>query len=164
MNINKFEPFHGVVLHRLINADEKLELIIKPGFSYHSYLVNESKFSGREDKTIGLFIKHASKPRSPWRYTMLKNDQDELKALQTLCDSVFLLLVCGMNGVACLNYSHIKEILDSEYEDQEWISVSTRLHAEYQIKGNDGNLMRKIPRNFFPNAVISLIKKISSKE
>ena len=67
-----------------------------------------------------------------------------------------------MNGIACLDYPHVKQILDGEYEAQEWISVTTRLHAEYQVKGNDGKLKRKIPRNFFPKAIVNRIKKISS--
>ena len=70
----------------------------------------------------------------------------EIELLKEVCDTVFLVLVNGKEGISCLEYDNIKELLDDNFEDHEWLSVSTKLRKEYTLKGKDGNLQRKIPR------------------
>ena len=72
-----------------------------------------------------------------------KNEQEELEYLRI--QTAFLILVCGNDGIACLNFDQIKEVLDNNFEDVEWISVSRRFRKEYTVKGTDGKLSKKIP-------------------
>ena len=161
--IGKFEPFMGPIFYRLINAleAEKYSLVIKQGLSKYSYILRNKKSKGMSE-AVAIFIKYASKPRSPWRYTVTDEDQEEIKLLQEECKTVFVLMINGLkDGIACVEYNYLKEILDENFEPVEWISVSRRLGTEYQIKGKDGKLKRKIPRNLFPKAVIDKMVNFS---
>ena len=161
--IYKYEPSHGPVLHRLIAALEQLsdEYTIQRGMGKYSYLVKSAQYdSSRVDKSIGLFIKYSNKKLSPWRYTIYKAEQEELEILQELCSTVFLIIVNGFDGIACLTFKDLKEILDENYGDSEWISVKRRLHTEYRIAGSDGRLEKKIATNSFPKIVINKLQEL----
>ena len=57
------------------------------------------------------------------------------------------------DGVACLSYELLKQILDDNHEDIEWVSVKSKLRSQYTISGKDGNLNKKISRTDFPRSV-----------
>jgi hypothetical protein len=59
--------------------------------------------------------------------------------------------VCNDDGIVCLAYHELKEILDAEYGDVEWISATRRRREMYSVKGSDGSLEFKIGQNDFPN-------------
>ena len=162
MSIYKYEPFHGAVLHRLIKDNSLSDLVIKPGLSKNSYLIRESTFGDtREEKTIGIFIKYSGKRLTPWRYSIYREEQEEMKLLEDACNTVFLLLVNRNDGIACLEYGYLKQLLDDSFEDVEWISVNRKRGEEYGLKGKDGKLNRKIPRNLYPKLVLDKLNEIS---
>lgn len=162
MALYKYEPYHGAVLHRLIRENTEGNLVIKPGINKYAYLIRKAQYDEfRVDKTVGLFVKYSSKRLSPWRYSIYKEEQEEIELLKEVCNTVYLVLVNGKEGIACLDYDNIKELLDDTFEDHEWLSVSTKLRKEYTIKGKDGNLQRKIPRNLYPKIVIDRLNEIS---
>ena len=153
MEIYKYEPHHGAVLSRLIKECHDLNLVIKPAYNKNSYFLTIPEFHEDEKKYIGIFIKWSSKRFSPWRFSIYKSEQEELEIFEKDCKTAFLILACGNDGIACLNFSQLKEILDDNYEDVEWISAERRLRKEYAIKGTDGKLSKKIPRNLYPNKI-----------
>jgi len=158
--ISKFEPFHGPVLYRLISdiANSGSSLIIKKGISRNSYLISLVE-NTNSSKEVGIFIKYSAKKRSPWRYTIYEEEQHEVELLNEVCSETFFILVNGLeDGVACLTYQNLKEILDNDIEEVEWISVKRRLNTEYKVEGKDGKLRRRIPRNLFPGIVMESLE------
>jgi hypothetical protein len=158
--INKFEPYHGPVLSRIIKACGDLNIVIRPAFDINSYFLSTSKYSDEESLNIGIFIKYAASRLTPWRFTIYKAEQEELQIFQDECKAAFLILVCGRDGIACLNFNQMKEVLDDNFKDKEWISASRRLNEHYTIKGSDGKLTRKIGPGVFPSKIISELNKI----
>jgi len=64
----------------------------------------------------------------------------------------------GTDGVACMSYSMLKEILDDNFEEVEWVSVKRQLNGRYDISGEDGKLSKKLARNSFPSSVVNYIE------
>lgn len=140
--IKEFEFYHGAVLARLVHgAKQSVEIGIYPTSSNASYTIN---------KKFGLFIKHSSKRMSPWRFSFAKEHQDEILEMKNKFGEVFLLLVCGEDGIVALSFDELKEILNETHEPLEWISVVRGKNTEYSIKGSDGLLGHKISRSDFP--------------
>ena len=57
------------------------------------------------------------------------------------------------DGVACLSHELLKQVLDDNHEEVEWVSVRSRLRSQYSISGKDGKLDKKISRTDFPRSV-----------
>ena len=91
---------------------------------------------------------------SPWRFSFQKCHQDEIFDMQKGLNNVFVLLVCGEDGVVALSYEELKTILDYTHDEIEWISASRTRNKDYEIKGSDGKLEKKIGE-------IDFLKKLS---
>ncbi|WP_407490750.1 hypothetical protein [Elizabethkingia anophelis] len=144
--IKEFEFYHGVVFSKLIhNIPEGISIKLYPSPSNASYVINDN---------IGIYIKHSTKRMSPWRFSFQKCHQDEIFDMQKGLNNVFVLLVCGEDGVVALSYEELKTILDYTHDEIEWISASRTRNKDYEIKGSDGKLEKKIGK-------IDFLKKLS---
>ena len=103
---------------------------------------------------VGLFLKSASQRASPWRYNFQLEHQKEIFEYKTQCGEVFTILIAGDDGIACLNYDQLKQILDEEFEEQESVTISRKPRQNYRVSGNDGRLESPLPKNVFPNAIV----------
>jgi len=92
---------------------------------------------------------------SPWRFTFIKDHQEELDLLRSTVQKVFLLLVCNDDGIVCLNYVELKQLLDSQHDPIEWISATRHKREMYSVKGSDGELNFKIGQSEFPEKLFS---------
>lgn len=160
MHIGKYEPHHGPVLSRIIKESDGLNVIIKPAYNKNSYFLTTPQYINDESKYIGIFIKYSTKRLTPWRFSIYKSEQEELEVFETACKTAFLILVCGKDGIACLNFDQLKEVLDENFEEHEWVSASRSYRKEYTIKGTDGKLSKKIPPGLFPSKIINEIKDL----
>ena len=111
----------------------------------------------KNDKKIGIYIKYSKKIISPWRFTFLKEHQDEFKIMNELCENSFLILVCNKDGIASIKYKDIKKVLDEHHEEAEWISASRLKRESYAIKGSDGKLKFKINLRDFQRDIIKCL-------
>ena len=145
MSINEYEFFNGVVLNKLIRKGKPVKIDVFPSSSQNSFLINEK---------VGLYIKFSKKITTPWRFTFLKEHQEEFKVMTELCENAFLILVCNKDGIVCINNKTLKTLLDDDHQDTEWISASRLARESYEIKGSDGKLKFKINLNDFPKHVI----------
>ena len=145
--IRDFEFYHGLVFARILHGTQR-PLAIRPfqSASNASYVVND---------TIGLFIKHSSKRMTPWRFTFTREHQEEIDLLKSNFSKVFLVLVCSDDGVVCLTYSELKQILDNLHEPIEWISATRHKREMYLVKGSNGELDFKIGQSEFPNKLFA---------
>ena len=96
---------------------------------------------------------------SPWRFSLQKVHQDEILEMKNQLPEVFLVLVCGDDGVVVLNFNDLKQVLNEVHEEVEWISASRSPKKEYTVKGSDGSLGRKIGKSDFPKKVLEAEKK-----
>jgi hypothetical protein len=150
--IKEFEFYHGAVLSKLIHYSiNNVTLGIYPSPSNASYILNGN---------TGLYIKHSTKRMSPWRFSFQKLHQDEILKMKSELDNVFVILVCGEDGMVTLNFQELKAILDETHEEIEWISASRNPNKEYTIKGSNGGLNHKIGKNDFPKKVLALNEQL----
>ena len=141
--IKEFEFFHGPVFARILHATKNpLSIEPFPTPSNASYVLNSR---------IGLYVKHSAKRMTPWRFSFKKVHQDEITEMNSKLDQVFLILVCNDDGIVCLSYKELKQILDENHTPTEWVSVARNPRQMYTVKGSDGELDFKIGSNEFPS-------------
>jgi len=161
MTISAEEKHHGAALGRLlVTLNDELPGVfvrLRKGRDRSSYFLDCSVEDKLSRSTIGLYLKHSSARRTPWRYTFLRDHQEEIGDLAQSCYDVFLILINGNDGVACMDHKQLKQLLDDVYEDAEWITVSRNLRQPYHVSGRDGKLKKTLPRNSFPKAVVEVI-------
>ena len=145
--IRDFEFYHGLVFARILHGTQR-PLTLRPfkSVSNASYVVND---------TIGIYIKHSSKRMTPWRFTFMKEHQEEIDLLKSNFEKVFLVLVCNDDGVVCLSYAELKQILDKQHGPIEWISATRHKREMYAIKGSNGELDFKVGQSEFPNKLFT---------
>jgi hypothetical protein len=143
--IKDFEFFHGVVFARILHGTRR-SLTVCPfqSVSNSSYVVNGS---------VGIYVKYSSKRMTPWHFTFKKEHQAEIDLMKSSFKNVFLVLVCNDDGIVCLSYSELKEILDNQHDPIEWISATRRKRKMYSVKGSNGELDFKIGKNEFPEKI-----------
>lgn len=152
--IREFEFYHGVVLSRLVHGKVPVQIHTYPTDSNASYVLNG---------TVGLYIKHSTKRMTPWRFSFHQKHQDEIKEMKEKFSEVFLVLVCGDDGVATLNFKDIKKILNEQHEEVEWMAVSRKPREKYTVSGSDGKLKHKIGENEFPNKILKELEKTTER-
>jgi hypothetical protein len=106
----------------------------------------------------GVFIKYSGSRVSPWRYSFKKVDQDEIDQLNKAFGQVFVVLVNGDDGIACLDFANLKVILDEHHEEQEWVSISRKPRQNYRVAGNDGIHEKPLPKNSYPQVIVDFFK------
>jgi len=71
---------------------------------------------------------------------------------------VYTVLVCNDDGIVCLSFDELKEILDTQHDAVEWISVARGPRERYEVKGHDGKLRLKIGNSDFPGKIFEPVK------
>ena len=164
MSITTEQKYHGAVFKELIDGLANLEnpiyySITPTNESRSGYVIEvipKTQFNTQPIK-LGLFIKHSSKRRTPWRYSFQYAHQMEMDLLKNECDEMFLVLIAGDDGIASINHSILKEILDENYDEVEWVSLSRKPNQSYRIAGTDGRLKSTLAKNTFPNLIVDFI-------
>lgn len=150
--IKDFEIYHGVVFARLFGASTiPIYAASYPSSSNSSYFLK-----GNANST-GVYIKYSTKRLSPWRFTFLKEHQDEMNKIKTEHTELFLVLVCGHNGVVVISHKELKSILDHNHKPVEWVSVSRGKRQMYTVKGKDGVLDFKVGEADFPRKILDFL-------
>src|SRR6267154_6818760 len=96
--IDKRDFYHGVAALRVIE-DPRCQSIIRDTFGY---AVNGDKF---------FVVKYASKSRSPWTFSITK---DEFSQLQKLSCDVAVVFVCAADVICAVPWKVIFEFLGME--------------------------------------------------
>ena len=147
MTINTQEKLHGAAILRLIGALSKelpsANFSLKKGISQSAYLIEGivPKTLGKGRRTsAGLFIKVSNQRLSPWSYSFHRDHQDEISQVKLTYGEVFVALIAGNDGIVGFDYDLLKEVLDDDHEEQEWVSVTRKPKEYYRVKGNNGIL------------------------
>lgn len=144
MALNEYEFYNGVVLNRLIRKGKPIKIDIFPTSGNNSFMINEK---------VGLYLKYSTKKISPWRFSFTREHQEEMKIMRDLLENIYLILICGKDGIACIEYEELKQVLDEYYEEVEWVSASRLKREQYSIKGSNGKLDFKIADTDYPRKI-----------
>lgn len=154
--IREFEFYHGAVLAKLLHEGKRgVSLRPYPTPSNASYILNDA---------VGVFIKHSKKRMSPWTFSFSMDHQDEILRMKNELGEVFLILVCGEDGIVALSFDELKKILNDAHSPVEWIRISRMKRGEYTVTGSDGALKNKIAQNEFPGKLFETKTDPDSKK
>ena len=151
MAIDKFEFYHGAALSKLFVPDRKVTINSCPTTSKCAYTLNDS---------IALYIKYSQGRMTNWNFNFKKIHQEEIKEIYDLHKQLFLLLICGSDGIVCLSYNELKKVLDEHFDENESINVKRWRKQQYGIKGTNGKLEFKIPVNAYPKKVFDTLDNV----
>lgn len=144
----EFEFYHGVVFTRLIHqADLDFNLKSYSKTSNASYVIN---------RQVGLYIKHSAKRITPWTFNMQVEHKMEFNEMTENLKQVFLILVCGDDGIVTLHSDDLWAIVSKDLQS-EWISIGRTPRKEYSVKGPKRILDRKVGKSDFPKVILSSV-------
>ncbi|ERI13742.1 hypothetical protein O206_23395 [Ochrobactrum sp. EGD-AQ16] len=134
--IPEYRLFHGAAICALIDQSP-FELAIthlgadgRLGF----YILNQR---------IGIYIKHSTARLTPWQFSFSGQNIHQFRELRSRCISTFVVLVCGWNGIVCLDESELKTVASTDDNEQPWIRVTRRPRGMFGVSGDLGSLKAK---------------------
>ena len=78
--------------------------------------------------------------------------------LEEECPSgIFVVLVCGEDGIACLSKAEYSALLDDEFEPVEWIKAQRMAREKYTLSGSDSSKPFKVGDNEYPLKIYSAL-------
>ena len=136
--ISDTAKFHGSFFILLLEAVGKpvtIEYLSDYGIGY--YLLG-----GR----IPVLLKFSRRRKGPWTFTFLKSHKKSQQNLLRVYGECFTCMICGQDGIAGLDISELKQVLDKNFVEQESIAISRHLNGMYRIKGGGGILASRISK------------------
>ena len=150
--IDKYHFYHGAALREICAHSAGpvgIELLNKKidsdSYNFNTYIINNE---------VGVYIKHCTTRARAWRFSFIKEHQDTILDLYKIYENVVILLVCRDDGIVGLDFSELKEILDNNHEEVEWIGVKRRKGELYQVSGSDGKLKYKVAQKDFLEKIL----------
>ena len=142
--MNTVSFFHGAALIRVIRYE-----------SFHSVEVCEKNDCSYLINGIsGIYIKYSQKRLSPWSFTFSEDHVHEIEELNKLLSTLFIVLICGKDGICCLDWQEFATVVSTESTTYpKWISVSRMKGQKYSVWGRDGKLKHKIGNIDFPRKI-----------
>jgi hypothetical protein len=137
--IGEFERYHGYALRELI-VGSPIPITIIPFDNVgriNSFLINDR---------LCIHIKHSSKRLPPWQFTFNGTNIQELHGLAADAGSLWVLLVCGQDGLAALTYQEVLDVNPPSRGVTAFIRVDRDPRTSYRINGSSGFLNRAVPR------------------
>ena len=132
--IGEFERYHGAAVRDLIVcAGAPIEIEASDDLGrVNSFLVN---------KRIAIYLKHSAKRLPPWQFTYFPEHIDELTRLRERADSVWLLNVCGQDGVVAVSLEEFTSI-NRDVGETAFVRVDRGRNTMYRVNGNAGKLAK----------------------
>lgn len=158
MTIIPEKKVHGAAIASIFEALggelPELRFSLKRGVGRSSYVIDGLNPINGSTASSGIYIKVSNKRRSPWSYSYTLEHQKEVADLATKFCEVFSIFGAGDDGFACLDYRELKEILDENFKEVEWVRVSRKHRENYRVSGNDGAREQPLARNSFPGKIV----------
>ena len=150
--IDQYHFYHGAALRAICAGSKKpvsIEVLDKKinqdSHNFNIYVVNDE---------VGIYIKHSTSRSKSWRFSFIKEHQDTVLDLYKIYGRVVVLLICHDDGIVGLTFEELKEILDDNHEEVEWIGVKRRKRELYSVSGTDGKLTHKVAHNDFIEKIL----------
>jgi hypothetical protein len=135
--IRDYEKYHGIVLRALV-AESSQPLTIAVDDIHgriNGYVVNQR---------VAIYIKHSSKRLTPWRFGFSSDHIGELNYLKGKYKSLYVVLICGIDGFACLSYPKLLEIAADAPNEPLSIGLARSRNQMYGVYGAKRMLDRKV--------------------
>ncbi|MEP3225648.1 MAG: hypothetical protein ABJO01_06710 [Parasphingorhabdus sp.] len=147
--IRDSDRYYGVVLNKIVDhfaGPTSIEKI--PGRVPGFYLLRDN---------LPIYVKYSTSRRGPWSFTFHRSHQLAQQKMAAQYGECIVALVCGQDGVAAMDHSSFRMVLDNDFDEQEAVLVRRKLKQMYRVSGKDGVLESKVARN-------SLTKLMSLKK
>jgi hypothetical protein len=146
--IREIERYHGVVLSRLVRGARVPIRIVADPKCRSAYQLNGK---------VVLYVKYSTNRMSPWSFVFKPEHHTEIATLARGYQAVFVLLVCGTEGIACLAAEDYERVLMADEGFSEWVRVARRPRTMFIITGGGGLNTRRIGDNEFPMKVLAAL-------
>jgi hypothetical protein len=141
--ISDVDRYHGIVLR---------QIVIERGAAKTTLSLADVR--GRVDSFevngVAFQVKYSTKRLTPWRFGYVSHALRELRELRMVYSRVWVILVCGQDGVVCISPEQLEQIIDCSANTAVWIRVSRSRNAMYRVGGSLGELPRALPRGVGP--------------
>lgn len=127
--IQDYERYHGVALRSLIVEAPK-SLTIKNCDEFgrlNSYLLNDQ---------VAVHLKHSSKRLAPWNFGFTSEQLAEVSGLKSMCGNVWLIFICGSDGIVSLSLNEFLELAESTPGGTRSVRINRAPRQRYRVKGN----------------------------
>ncbi len=131
--ISEFERYHGVALRSIVVSARRpvtIQTCEEVG-RVDSYRLNN---------TTAVHIKHSAKRLPPWQFTFTSDEIRELLELRSTTNSLWVILVCGPDGMLSLSVSEFDEAVGASLDSTPFIRVDRDRHSMYRVFGSAGKL------------------------
>lgn len=149
--ITDLEKYQGVVIRQIVVASQK------------PLRIESADTNGRLDsfkiEDVAFHVKFSSKRLSPWRFTFLLENLNELAELSRTSRAVWIFLVCGDDGVVGITLSEFNSIISPSEKGVAWLRVSRSRNSMYRIGGGLKDLPNAKPRG--PQGFLSVLELLS---
>jgi hypothetical protein len=143
--MDNYKIYHGIALVRLIQDGKPASIKLFTG--NNGYLINGM---------IYLHIKHCRKRLTPWGFTFAPEHIKELEEVKKSVNDIFIVLVCGEDGICCLSFPELTKIMFvGDNEKSKWVTVARSPREKYAVTGSDGQLTYKIGDTDFPKKLFN---------
>lgn len=133
--IPEYKRYHGAVFAELIDEF--------PG----AITIEEWPEKGRLscyvlNGRIGLHVKHSGSRMRPWLFTVTPSNFQDIDQLRTRCSQVFVVLVCWLDGMVCIDDAEFRMIV-SQDPGRSWLRAERKKGQHYSISGGQMELRGK---------------------
>jgi hypothetical protein len=147
--IGEFEKYHGSAIRDLI-VGFKDPILIQSSDDIgrvNTYIVNER---------LGVHIKHSACRLAPWQFTYGEDTLAEIHRLRERSKSVWLIHVCGHDGLVALTYDEFITINSLDADRTRFVRIDRGRNTMYRVNGTDGKLPR--PKRRGLNAIFEELR------
>lgn len=135
--IHDVERYHGVVLRALVvEAAKPLTVEARDSAGrVNTFFINER---------VLIHIKHSSKRLPPWQFTFTAEQLGELAAAKAVTERVWLVLVCGGDGLTTLPVREFEGLIRDA--GVAFLRVDRAPHKWYRITGSAKGVAESKPQ------------------
>lgn len=143
--IREIERYHGALLARLIRGGgaDAVQCKVHPRFRSVYVL----------DQCVAIYVKYSTSRLSPWTFGFKAEHRREIEALSDKFGNVFVGLVCGFDGIACLTADEYLRLGASES-----IRVARGPRQKYILSGGSQKKILRIGNSEFPTKVYAALQ------
>jgi hypothetical protein len=76
----------------------------------------------------------------PWQFTFLDEHLVEIQTLEHKCESLWLALACGMDGIVSLSVREFRAVTETSQDTTRFVRVDRDRRTMYRVFGNAGKL------------------------
>jgi hypothetical protein len=137
--ISDSERYHGAVIRNLI-VGVGTALTIQADDD--SGQVNTYRLNG----DVGIHVKHSARRLPPWQFTYMSDHIDEIERLAERCRQVWLIHICGQNGVAVISLEEFYSINPIDADTTRFVRVDCDRNTMYRVNGTGARLAKATKR------------------